>query len=115
MTNSFNEFQNAKMFLVIGSNMTEAHPVASSYVKNAVLKGAELIVMDPRKHRLVDFATIHLPLKVGSDIALLNGIMHVLIEEDLYDKKFGQNTLKVRKNPINTHAVYQDRRNTTLK
>lgn len=68
--------------------MTEAHPVASTFVKNAVANGAKLIVADPRKHRLVDFATMHLPLKVGSDIALLNGIMHVLIDEDLYDHQF---------------------------
>jgi formate dehydrogenase major subunit len=88
MTNSFSEFSRAKMFLVIGSNMTEAHPVASTFVKNAVLKGAKLIVADPRRHRLVDFADMHLPLKVGSDIALLNAMMHVLIEEDLYDKAF---------------------------
>ncbi len=88
MTNSFSEFSRAKMFLVIGSNMTEAHPVASTFVKNAVLSGAKLIVVDPRRHRLVDFADMHLPLKVGSDIALLNAIMHVLIQEELYDKAF---------------------------
>ena len=88
MTNSFSEFSRAKMFLVIGSNMAEAHPVAATFVKNAVLSGAKLIVADPRRHRLVDFADVHLPLKVGSDIALLNAIMHVLIEEDLYDKQF---------------------------
>lgn len=76
------------MFLIIGSNMSEAHPVASSFVKNAVLKGAKMIVIDPRAHRLVDFASRHLQLKVGSDIALLNSIMHVLIEEDLYDSRF---------------------------
>jgi len=90
MTNSFSEFSRAKMFFVIGSNMTEAHPVASTFVKNAVLKGAKLIVADPRRHRLVDFADMHLQLKVGSDIALLNAIMYVLIEEDLYDKEFVQ-------------------------
>jgi formate dehydrogenase major subunit len=88
MTNSFSEFSRARMFLVIGSNMTEAHPVAATFVKNAVLSGAKLIVVDPRRHRLVDFADMHLPLKVGSDIALLNAIMHVLIEEDLYDRAF---------------------------
>src|SRR6056297_3360640 len=88
MTNSFAEFARAKMFLVIGSNMAEAHPVAATFVKNAVLNGAKLIVIDPRKHRLVDFADRHLQLKVGSDIALLNAIMHVLIQEDLYDKAF---------------------------
>ncbi len=76
------------MFLVIGSNMTEAHPVASTFLKNAVQNGAQLIVVDPRKHKLCDLATMHLPLKVGSDIALLNAIMHVLITEDLYDRRF---------------------------
>jgi formate dehydrogenase major subunit len=91
MTNSFSEFARARMFLVIGSNMTEAHPVAATFVKNAVLAGAKLIVVDPRRHRLVDFADMHLALKVGSDIALLNAIMQVLIEEDLYDKTFVKN------------------------
>jgi len=76
------------MFLVIGSNMAEAHPVASSFLRNAVQNGAQLIVFDPRKQRLCDIATMHLPLKVGSDIALLNAIMHVLITEDLYDRRF---------------------------
>jgi formate dehydrogenase major subunit len=88
MTNSFGEFAKAKTFMVIGSNMTEAHPVAASFIKNAVTNGAELIVVDPRRHRLVDFATTHIALKVGSDIAFLNALKHVLITEDLYDKKF---------------------------
>jgi formate dehydrogenase major subunit len=88
MTNSFNEFAKAKMFLVIGSNMTEAHPVAATFVKNAVLNGAQLIVVDPRRHPLVDHAHLHVPIRVGSDIALLNGVMHVLIQEGLYDKAF---------------------------
>ena len=88
MTNSFNEFGRAKMFFVIGSNMTEAHPVAATFLKNAIIKGARLIVADPRKHKLCDFAEVHVPLKVGSDIALLNGLMHVLIKENLYDKQF---------------------------
>ena len=47
-----------------------------------------MIVVDPRKQKLCDWATMHLPLKVGSDIALLNAIMHVLITEDLYDRRF---------------------------
>lgn len=76
------------MFFVIGSNMTEAHPVAATFVKNAVFKGAKLVVADPRQHKLVDFADRHLPLKVGSDIALLNSLMYVLIKEDLYDREF---------------------------
>jgi len=88
MTNSFEEFSRAEMFLVIGSNMIEAHPVAATFLKNAVLAGAELIVVDPRRHPLVDFASLHAPIKVGSDIAFLNGVMNVLIEEELYDKEF---------------------------
>jgi formate dehydrogenase major subunit len=88
MTNSFADFAKAKMFLVIGSNMTEAHPVAASFLKNAVKKGAELIVIDPRRIELVDFADHHLQIKIGSDIALLNGIMNVLITEDMYDKDY---------------------------
>ena len=56
MTNSFADFAKAKMFFVIGSNMTEAHPVAATFLKNAVLNGAHLIVVDPRRTKLVDFA-----------------------------------------------------------
>src|SRR5512136_1244797 len=88
MTNSFGEFENAKLFFLIGTNMTEAHPVASYFVKRAVLKGAKLIVADPRKHALAKKAHIFAQIKVGSDVAFLNGIMHVLISENLYDKKF---------------------------
>lgn len=88
MTNSFSEFRNAKMIFVIGSNMVEAHPVAATYVKNAVKKGGRLIVADPRAHKLVEFAEMHIQLKVGSDVALLNGVMNVLIAEDLYDSEF---------------------------
>ncbi len=68
--------------------MTEAHPVASYFVKRALNKGAKLIVVDPRKHALAQRADIFAQLKVGTDVALLNGIMYVLLEEDLYDKEF---------------------------
>jgi len=88
MTNSFGEFENAKLFFLIGTNMAEAHPVASYFVKRAVNKGATLIVADPREHVLARKADIFARLKVGSDVAFLNGIMHVLITEDLYDKRF---------------------------
>ena len=76
------------MILVIGSNMTEAHPVAATFVKDAAIGGAQLIVIDPRRTDLVDFAQTHIQLKVGSDVALLNGVMHVLITENLYDKEY---------------------------
>lgn len=87
-SNSIGEFRNAKMLFVIGSNMTEAHPVASYFVKQAVNKGAKLIVADPRKHELARKAHVFAQLKVGTDVAFLNGIMNILISENLYDKKF---------------------------
>ncbi len=88
MTNSFGDFAKAKLILAIGTNMTEAHPVAATMVKNAVKNGADLIVVDPRRTGLADHATLHLPIKVGSDIAFLNGLMNVLITENLYDKDY---------------------------
>ncbi|MFH0825865.1 MAG: formate dehydrogenase subunit alpha [Pseudomonadota bacterium] len=88
MTNSFADFAKAKMILAIGTNMTEAHPVAGTFIKNAVKNGAELYVVDPRRIELADIADLHLQIKVGSDIALINGLMHVLITEDLYDKDY---------------------------
>ena len=87
-TNSIAEYKDAKMFFCIGTNMTEAHPVAAYYVKQAKLKGAKLIVADPRKHDLARMSDIFAQIKVGSDVAFINGIMHVLIKENLYDKKF---------------------------
>ncbi len=91
MTNSFADFSEANLFFVIGSNMTEAHPVAATFVKNAVQKGAGMIVVDPRRTDLVDHAGMHLQLRVGTDVALLNGLMHVLLTENLYDKTYVAN------------------------
>ena len=88
MTNSFADYAKAKMIILVGTNITEAHPVASTFVKDAALAGARLIVIDPRRTDMVDFAEMHVPLKVGSDVALINGVMNVLIEENLYDKKY---------------------------
>ncbi len=88
MTNSFAELSRAKLLFCIGTNMTEAHPVASYFVKQAVLGGAKLIVVDPRKHALADEAHIFAQIKVGSDVAFLNGLMNVLVTEDLHDKAY---------------------------
>jgi len=76
------------MIILVGTNITEAHPVAATFVKDAVLAGAKLIVIDPRRTDMVDFADMFIQLKVGSDVALMNGLMNVLIHENLYDKKF---------------------------
>ena len=91
MTNSIGEMANTNMLFVIGSNMTEAHPVAATFVKNGQRNGAKLIVVDPRRHRLADYADEYAQINVGSDVAFLNGLMNVLITEDLYDKEFVDN------------------------
>ena len=76
------------MIILVGTNITEAHPVAGTFVKDAVLAGAKLIVIDPRRTDMVDFADMFIQLKVGSDVALINALMNVLITENLYDKKY---------------------------
>lgn len=65
--------------------------MASTFLKNALRKGAKLIVVDPRKQPLADLADIYCQIKVGSDIAFLNGLMNVIITENLYDKDFVEN------------------------
>ncbi len=71
MTNSVAELADAKLIFAVGTNTTETHPVLSIRVKEAVRKGAKLIVADPRKIELTRWATRHLPLHVGTDTALL--------------------------------------------
>ncbi len=89
MTNSFEDITTqAKAYFVIGSNTTEQHPVLGIQLRKAVRNGAKLIVADPRTIDLVSHAALHLRQRPGSDIALLNSIMHVLIAEDLYDEAF---------------------------
>jgi formate dehydrogenase major subunit len=88
MTNSFKELSKAKLIFCIGTNMTEAHPVASYYVKQAVRNGAKLIVADPRQHALALEAHLFAQIKVGSDVAFLNGLMHVLVTENLQDQAY---------------------------
>ena len=88
MTNSIPEIENHDVIFVIGSNTTETHPIIGLRMKKAVRRGADLIVADPRKIDLVRFSSLWLQHKPGTDVALLNSIMHVLVKEDLIDKKF---------------------------
>ena len=82
MTNSMEEVLRAKVILVIGSNTTWNHPVFGSLLKRAVkLQGAKLIVADPRRIDLVDFADVWLQHKNGSDVALLAGLQHIIVRE----------------------------------
>ncbi|WP_373086134.1 formate dehydrogenase subunit alpha [Sneathiella sp.] len=84
----FNEAANADVIMVIGSNPTVNHPVAATFFKNAVKKGAKLIIIDPRGQALSRHATYMLQEKPGTDVALLNSIMQVIVEDDLTDKDY---------------------------
>ncbi len=89
MTNSIADIEKSELILVTGSNTTEAHPIISSYIKRAVELGrTNLIVIDPRKIELTKFATLWLRQNLGTDVAWANGMMHVIISEALYDKKY---------------------------
>jgi formate dehydrogenase alpha subunit len=89
MTNSMADIVDANVILVIGSNTTEAHPIVALRIKEAVRKkGAFLIVADPRSIELSKWATIHIKQRPGSDVALLNGFMHVILKEALEDRDF---------------------------
>ena len=88
MTNSISCIDQADVILVIGSNTTEQHPLIGSRILNAVRNGTHLIVADNRRIRLARHADLHLRHKNGSDVALLNGIMHVIIAEGLENRDF---------------------------
>jgi formate dehydrogenase alpha subunit len=89
MTNSIDELKRAGCIFVIGSNTTEAHPVIGLTIKEAVTEyGAELVVADPRAIDLVRFAKLYIAQKPGTDVALINAMMNVIIEEGLHDKAF---------------------------
>jgi formate dehydrogenase alpha subunit len=85
MTNSIDEIYTTDCMFLIGTNTTENHPVVSIKMKQAVIEGkAKLIVADPREIDMVGFADIWLRQKPGTDVALINGLMNVMIEERLF-------------------------------
>ncbi|PHJ37446.1 formate dehydrogenase subunit alpha [Desulforamulus profundi] len=88
MTNSIEEIAGADLILAIGTNTTEAHPVISLRIRKAIQRGAMLVVVDPRKTELAELAQIHLQIKPGSDIALLNSLAKVILDENLWNKEF---------------------------
>jgi formate dehydrogenase major subunit len=90
VTATFNEVEHADVVMIIGANPTENHPVAATYFKQAAKRGAKLIVIDPRGSALREHATYMLQFKPASDVALLNAIMHVIVEERLYDLQYLQ-------------------------
>jgi formate dehydrogenase alpha subunit len=89
MSNSYDDFAKTELFFVIGSNTTDCHPVIGAIIKRRVkFGGAKLIVADPRSTELDEYATAKLHHKPGTDVALINGLMRVIIRDGLEDKEF---------------------------
>ena len=87
-TNSFEDIEHTDCVLLVGANPTEAHPVYGARIKQAVLGGAKLIVVDPRRTELASIADIHLQLNPGSNVAVINALQHVVLKEGLTDQDF---------------------------
>ncbi len=87
-TSSLKDLAYTEVILVVGSNTTEAHPIAGLHVKWAHARGARLIVVDPREIPLVNEAEMHLQIMPSTNIALINGFLKVIVDEELYDKDF---------------------------
>jgi formate dehydrogenase alpha subunit len=87
-SNSIEDFAKADCLLITGNNMIETHPVTATFVKNGQYKGNRIIVVDPRWTKMVKYADIWLQPRVGTDVALLNGMIRQIIKEDMIDQTF---------------------------
>ncbi len=87
-TNSFDQIAGADTLFVIGSNTTEGHPIVSLHLKKALQNGARLIVADPRRIELVKYSDVWLNLRPGGNIALLNGLIHIIFKEGWENRYF---------------------------
>ncbi len=81
MTNSIAELEDSKCIFIIGSNTSEAHPLIANRILRAKAKGGKIIVADPRKIHIAFYADIHVRQNLGTDVALLNGIMNIIISK----------------------------------
>jgi formate dehydrogenase major subunit len=90
VTATFNECKNSDVIIVIGANPAENHPVAATFFKQAAKRGAKLIVMDPRGQALKRHAWQMMQFKNGTDVAMLNGMLNVIVTEKLYDQQYVQ-------------------------
>jgi formate dehydrogenase major subunit len=87
-TNSFDDIEAARTIVVCGANPTENHPIVGARIKQAVLHGARLIVVDPRQIELARYADIHLTPRPGTNVPLLNALAHTIVEEAIYNPSF---------------------------
>ncbi len=87
-TNSTEDIYHADLFLVIGANPTNAHPVTGAKIKQQVMKGKKLIVLDPVTTEIAKLADYHIKLRPGTNVAVLNMMLHFILKHEMYDKKF---------------------------
>ncbi len=85
---SYQDFDQADLFFVIGANMADCHPILFLRMMDRVKAGAKLIVVDPRRSATADKATLFMQIKPGTDLALLNGLLHLLVKNDKTDSDF---------------------------
>lgn len=85
---SYTDFDTTNLFFVIGSNMADCHPILYLRMADRLKAGAKLIVVDPRRTTTAERADLYLPIKPGTDLALLNGILHLLVESGSIDEPF---------------------------
>jgi formate dehydrogenase alpha subunit len=88
MTNSIADTKKTDLFFMVGSNPDTSHPTIGLRIHQALDRGAKLVVVDPRRTKLAERADLWLRIVPGTDVAFLNGMMQVILEEDLWDKKF---------------------------
>jgi formate dehydrogenase major subunit len=88
VSTTYGDIINADVAILAGTNTTANHPVASSFFKQARRRGTKLVVVDPRRERIADYADIYCQLKPGTDVAFYNGILHELIANDWVDREF---------------------------
>jgi formate dehydrogenase major subunit len=91
MTNHWIDIRNADVILVMGSNAAENHPISFKWVMKAKQRGAKLISVDPRFTRTSSKADIYAPIRSGTDIVFLNGMLKYIIENELYDEFYIKN------------------------
>jgi len=89
MTNPISDVLKSEVILIIGTNTTENHPIIANYIYESISRnGAKLIVIDPRRINMVDHSTLWLRHNPGSDVALINGLMHIILKENLQDQAY---------------------------
>ena len=88
VSNQVNDVEHADVIFLIGCNPTSNHPVAATWMKNAAKRGAKIVVADPRLTEMSKYAWRDLQFKADTDVAMLNALIHTIIEEQLFDEAF---------------------------